>query len=164
MATNIEVRMWSKDANKYFYGNGAMDCLLQQNRHDSPDESHGLGHDHISGGMVFEQFTGLIDMNGNKIYQGDLIKINFGIPPTSLILKVEWCDGTIDGTPCVGWWYMELQEDSEHIQSAPASATYQDSVEVVGNIHENKELFPCEHGIPAGQNCLLCVRPKGGLN
>ena len=78
------------------------------------------------------QFTGLTDKNGNKIFEGDIIKIpddydEFG-HNAGEIYEVYFCCGGFRLKPkyskARGYW---LEDD--------------ETVEVIGNIHDNPELL-----------------------
>lgn len=67
------------------------------------------------------QFTGLIDKNGKKIFEGDIVKgifYGFPLPIENFVLTIGW------------------QEDV-----AGYKANYFEDVEVIGNIHDNPELI-----------------------
>ena len=90
------------------------------------------------------QFTGLKDMDNIDIYEGDIIKLSYGIPPTTDSLVVVWYSEYYlemddqDGTSYCGWWFKNIRPNG---CSAPAGLEYQDSIKIIGNIHENPELL-----------------------
>lgn len=71
------------------------------------------------------QYTGLHDKNGNEIYEGDI----FHIGDQNLLHEVLWHDTGLIGKQigCYGS-YIGL----EH---------WADSIEVIGNVHDNPELL-----------------------
>lgn len=71
--------------------------------------------------MVLQQFTGLCDTNGIKIFEGDLIK---EIDQFGRIYEVKWFDN--------GWSLAIEPYHNRHFKDA-----FQ--MEVIGNIYENKE-------------------------
>lgn len=99
-------------------------------------------------GATLEQFTGLRDKNGKEIYEGDVVNIACNPYHGHGVVKF----GTYQKTPFhkhqieiehLGWY---IDKDGEpiplpHSMREPKDTiSSSNSVEVIGNIHENPEL------------------------
>ncbi|MEO3729993.1 YopX family protein [Lactiplantibacillus plantarum] len=80
-------------------------------------------------GLILEQFTGLTDVNGKDIYEGDILKTKAG-----LIQIVEQGILETDREDIISGFYANNLSDDK-----PHTFSYDD--EVIGNVHENPELL-----------------------
>ena len=95
--------------------------------------------------VVFEtpwsQYTGIKDKNGKEIFEGDIVKNQFGsIGVVEYFTKLTWDSGGSDhpGFYCREWFYMGYEDELDY------SEGFNDRIEVIGNIYENKELLERE--------------------
>ena len=77
-------------------------------------------------GLIIEQYTGLKDKNGKEIYEGDIVVNTYY--DDGEMYKVLWVDDSVA-------FGMESLDDME-LYKLPL-----ESLEVIGNIHENPELL-----------------------
>ncbi|MDR0756296.1 MAG: YopX family protein [Tannerella sp.] len=92
------------------------------------------------------QFTGLLDMNGKEIYEGDIVASVLGrygqiisigdVQFDCGVFGVEWIDDNKDRSMVGGWGQRHnLRSFDDDII---------DRIEVIGNIHERKHLLITE--------------------
>ncbi len=109
----IKFRVWSKKESKYLYPDNFADLgayfILSHNQRD--------------GNYIFQQFTGLSDVNGKEIYEGDILE--------SIIddrKSIGLCKSILGG-----WKIFNIKEVS--------IAWDRFEEKIIGNIFENPELI-----------------------
>lgn len=89
------------------------------------------------------QFTGLKDINGKEIYEGDILNIhiftqelgsNLGVTEGEKEFKAEICYQSL------GLW-LEGNKEEESDYIVMFNGIHEESFEVIGNIHENPNLL-----------------------
>ena len=88
------------------------------------------------------QYTGLTDKNGVRIFEGDIVKTHYANAQKSdFIEQVVFHNGKFcayfSNQLCKQW--ANLYDGTEHLPQD--KSVYMDSVEVIGNIHDNPELL-----------------------
>lgn len=81
-----------------------------------------------SGRFILEQFTGLLDSNGKEIYEGDICKTQKG----NRVVRYFAPNFSL---------YKGMEDDLETTVDCDSFSTPIAFEEVVGNIHENRELL-----------------------
>ena len=125
----IEFRAWDTAKNQWSIASVFLDTLEPNPRLQGIDR--GLILNTINKDIILEQYTGLKDNNGVKIFEGDIVQGRYGIPPVRVRSQVIY-----DGSSFI-------INTKGH---KPESVTLQTGMEclvltVIGNIHENPELL-----------------------
>jgi uncharacterized phage protein (TIGR01671 family) len=94
--------------------------------------------------MVLMQFTGLHDVNGKEIYEGDIVMYRNDYPG-------DWVDPSppephndfaiIEWQTEAARWRLNADIKSNREKTADDIYEYGDDLEVIGNIHEDPELI-----------------------
>ena len=84
----------------------------------------------VSGGFALEQYVGQLDADGNEIFEGDILQDEFGA------MVIKWSDEYSD--------FSLRSKDGSFCGWGDEDAGYLSGYEVIGNIHENKELLEGE--------------------
>lgn len=81
------------------------------------------------------QYTGIKDRNGDKIFEGDILR--FMLPDTrewsENITEIYWGDS--------GWYFKEILPDGSYTEPDIFSECMGKEYEVIGNIFDNSELL-----------------------
>lgn len=123
MNREIKFRVWSEEDREY-----RTDCRLTElftSETGTPATVYSDEGDRFD----IEQYTGLKDKNGKEVYEGDIISFE----NDNEIAMILWLDGkAMFGLRWLGC-RVEDELDYWNVCKGP--------VEVIGNIHENKELL-----------------------
>ena len=84
---------------------------------------------HIVDPKTVGQFTGLLDCNGKDIFEGDIIEWKEAAIRFRVTWSLEDC-----GFICIRVW-------QDNICSGSMNQQYLDHFQIIGNIHENKNLL-----------------------
>lgn len=90
---------------------------------------------------IVEQFTGLKDVNGKNIYEGDVVRVSDVDGNGGYVDTVIW--GGEDDYPAFDLKNHDVEYDSNALSSIVNSGF--EIIEVIGNVHTNPELLEAKH-------------------
>lgn len=125
----LEFRAWWKDTKRF------LDCDEWYMTCSGAKYLHYAVMPYKDDNFIIEQYTGLKDKNGQKIYEGDIVseEFEYGGDKTKTIWQVRWCDDE-----CA----FELHYVSGfEVNDCSLYADDEEDYEVIGNIHETPELL-----------------------
>lgn len=111
-------------------------------------EFQGLPKWHPDRHLIWEQSTGLKDKNGKEIYEGDIVALLFGYVPMKSVttenIRIENAQKAVIyfNTARAAFRYTIKLQTPKDCQFKPGTKT---NMVVIGNIHENPELFGGEN-------------------
>lgn len=127
----IEFRIWSAE-NKYFINSYSVNFGFALAEYIT--SSVGLNRQDFEQKFTLQQFTGLRDKNGKKIYEGDivkyLIKYNDREVQYECVREVKFNKGSFYPIPV-----------DDIVDGDEWYSTYYENYEVIGNIFETPELL-----------------------
>lgn len=132
MSREIKFRAWDEIEEKY---NNDTDIVMTLNGDYCVDK----GWVKLFPKLTLEQYTGLKDKNGKEIYEGDIVNISDAPAVSGKDLVVKFDEFLMEEYNCnkmTGWMVQVI--NGEWCSSL---ADVISCCEVIGNVHENKELL-----------------------
>lgn len=132
----ILFRAWWKD------GGGLVDqnayVIRSNGTVEFPEGGWDLWGSDDSNLVVLEQFTGLTDRNGKRIFEGDIV----GFTAENELWEPQYYEGTVYF--CDGTFWVDCGKDSDDCDvlfSIGHAKLCDESLQVIGNIHDNPRLL-----------------------
>ena len=119
----ILFRAWDKVSKKYREFDGMHDTMTINE--DGKVEYYNLQNGSGGDEYILEQFTGLVDRNGKRVFEGDIIHVD------------NYDDGWNSTVEFKGGAFAVDVEGKDYDYTAIGWIEYE--VEIIGNIHDNKE-------------------------
>lgn len=133
---NIKFRAWNKGNETYLYNvQDAYDTLNGFLKYDDKNAEYDECYfgDFLNNKRYdVEQFTGLTDLNGKDIYEGDII-VSKPNEPKFETLKI----GVVKRSKIRAGWCYRTATDEHSIWTSSKYRTY----EIIGNVHETPKLL-----------------------
>lgn len=137
----IKFRAWDKETNKYFeptyqaYMGRLEELTIALSGRLQKRTCRGMVDESVfPGRYVVEQFTGLTDVNGKDIYEGDAVQ-----PVSSYInLKRGKPFEVKKGNYVYGKW---IAKDISSKEFSVDGCYFNDEIQLIGNVHANPELM-----------------------
>lgn len=134
-------RAWDKENDRMIYPSTEGVCFeLDDDGINILDVSEDYPEDHVFPAIdsVLMQSTGLKDMNGVEVFQGDIVKVTDEDEEYSYISVVK--NYAEEGYPAFDIEYPSDWEYESNALSTIMSGGYE-TIEIIGNIYENPELL-----------------------
>ena len=138
----IKFRAWDKENEIYLYNvQDAYDTLSGFVKYDDGEDAD---YDECCFGDFLdnerysvEQFTGLTDMNGNEIYEGDIVKTWSDVSELTMVPSInEIVSEDLFGRPGVF-----LKPAGPHLIEPCLHDSWNNQFEVIGNVHTDGDLI-----------------------
>lgn len=138
--SNREIKFRGKYAksHEWIYGDyfNNHDVGVNQNIIINHNEDTGSGKEHLVSPQYTGQFTGLCDKNGKEIYEDDIVHGTLNYPDASFNTTLQDEKGIVAMQDCC--WMLTVPNGDDY--DGGVISRY-DSIEVIGNIHDNPELL-----------------------
>jgi hypothetical protein len=137
MATMIKFRAWNQIDSEYINEINAVMSLDGSHIWWDINDSGEMKYEDDPGNYKLEQFTGLKDVNGNEIYEGDIVKTWSDVSELTMVPSInEIVSEDLFGRPGVF-----LKPAGPHLIEPCLHDSWSNQFEVIGNVHENSELL-----------------------
>lgn len=138
MSREIKFRAWDKKTKEYFHISELWNSGTNPECFNFDGWTDNFGNKGRLKDIAIEQYTGLKDVNSNEIYEGDIVKYTAEdgdsfLAPVKYFAAVDYPAFDIPTAFIPYYWYFE-----SNVLSAGMA---ENSIEVVGNIHDNLELL-----------------------
>ena len=116
----------------FFNAKGAVDWSICNRKDQTTIYKHDISYPEIYNNSKLMQYTGLKDMNGKEIFEGDIFKYGSIIVNTVLFKEGMFCYAAtliMDDYVKLSNYYFDWENDKAS------------KIEVIGNVYQNKELL-----------------------
>lgn len=143
MSREIKFRVWDKILNQYVkglavFGNGTIIHVDQDLDETCLIANKSIIVEQHPENLIIEQFTGLKDENGKSIYENDLIKY-IAEDGDYFVAPVKYMNN--EGYPAFDVPIKYIPDSYYFDSNVLSTGTEEETIKVIGNIHNNKDLL-----------------------